>query len=203
VGPKPPQPRVYSPGANCWWAWGAEMKRGRRAGGKPNLVPPRRLLSGTAAAIYLGRTLPGDSSSQPGAYPLSESGASRSVAPYLALLPVGFAVPRVSPRERCALTAPFHPCLIPACGGAIGGLFSVALSLVLRPVAVSDHRALWSSDFPPDRFQASCTIDRAAALPTRRTPGRLYIFFGAWPAGNKRQRLVTAFESADYADDAD
>src|SRR5688572_30886798 len=29
---------------------------------------------------------------------------------YLVLLPVGFAMPFVSPRMRCALTAPFHPC---------------------------------------------------------------------------------------------
>ena len=74
------------------------------------------------------------------------------LAPYLALLPMGFAVPRLSPGGRCALTAPFHPCLIPPSpkrGRAIGGLLSVALSLALRPVAVSDHRALWSSDFPP------------------------------------------------------
>jgi len=32
---------------------------------------------------------------------------------------------------------------------ATGGLFSVALSLRSPPVAVSDHPALWSSDFPP------------------------------------------------------
>jgi len=31
--------------------------------------------------------------------------------PYLVLLPVGFAVPSLLPRTRCALTAPFHPCL--------------------------------------------------------------------------------------------
>ncbi len=30
-----------------------------------------------------------------------------------------------------------------------GGIFSVALSLGLPPVAVSDHPAQWSSDFPP------------------------------------------------------
>jgi len=29
--------------------------------------------------------------------------------PYLALLQVGFALPRVLPPARCALTAPFHP----------------------------------------------------------------------------------------------
>jgi hypothetical protein len=32
---------------------------------------------------------------------------------------------------------------------ARGGMFSVALSLGSPPVAVSDHPALWSSDFPP------------------------------------------------------
>jgi len=30
--------------------------------------------------------------------------------PYVLLLRVGLAVPPVSPRARCALTAPFHPC---------------------------------------------------------------------------------------------
>ena len=53
---------------------------------------------------------------------------------------------------RCALTAPFHPCLCPPSRGrrkAIGGLFSVALSLGFRPVGVTHHRALRSSDFPP------------------------------------------------------
>ena len=32
--------------------------------------------------------------------------------------------------------------------GAIGGLFSVALSVASRRPAVSRHPALWSSDFP-------------------------------------------------------
>src|SRR3954471_6389560 len=31
--------------------------------------------------------------------------------PYSVLLPVGFAVPFPLPETRCALTAPFHPCL--------------------------------------------------------------------------------------------
>jgi hypothetical protein len=39
--------------------------------------------------------------------------------PYLVLLRMGFDVPSVSPPTRCALTAPFHPCLSLA---AIGGL---------------------------------------------------------------------------------
>ncbi len=57
--------------------------------------------------------------------------------PYLALLRMGFTLPSVLPRARCALTAPFHPCLIQPnfksddakFGTAIGGLFSVALSV--------------------------------------------------------------------------
>ena len=36
---------------------------------------------------------------------------------------------------------------------ARGGMFSVALSLGSPPVAVSDHPALWSSDFPPAPFR--------------------------------------------------
>jgi len=31
---------------------------------------------------------------------------------------------------------------------APGGLFSVALSLISRPVGVTDHPVLWSPDFP-------------------------------------------------------
>jgi len=83
----------------------------RRAGRKPNSVaPPCGRACGHLSGSLRCRATP---RGQPGAYPLSEIGAGRSVAPYSALLPVGFAVPRVSPRERCALTAPFHPCLIP------------------------------------------------------------------------------------------
>jgi hypothetical protein len=59
-----------------------------------------------AAAIHLGPPLPTGSSALPGAG--NEPG--RLIAPYLGLLPVGFAVPSLSPAARCALTAPFHPC---------------------------------------------------------------------------------------------
>ena len=49
-------------------------------------------------------------------------------------------------RTRWSLTPPFHPCL---CLSAIGGVFSVALSVALPRPAVSRHSALWSPDFPP------------------------------------------------------
>ena len=54
----------------------------------------------------------------------------------------------VLPPARCALTAPFHPCLIRV-SPAIGGLFSVALSVGSRPPGVTWHPALRSPDFPP------------------------------------------------------
>ncbi len=49
------------------------------------------------------------------------------------------------PVARCALTAPFHPYLSPK---AIGGMFSVALSVGSRPPGVTWHLVLWSPDFP-------------------------------------------------------
>ena len=68
--------------------------------------------------------------------------------PYLALLRVGFTLPPLLPGARCALTATVSPLPVPRRTGAIGGLFSVALSGASRRPAVSRHPALWSSDFP-------------------------------------------------------
>ena len=45
----------------------------------------------------------------PGTGPLSRPAAGRRAVPYLALHPMGFAVPRCLRFGRCALTAPFHP----------------------------------------------------------------------------------------------
>ena len=42
--------------------------------------------------------------------------SERLLIPYLALLQVGFTVRPPSPVARCALTAPFHPCLCPRKG---------------------------------------------------------------------------------------
>ncbi len=70
----------------------------------------------------------------------------------LVLLRMGFTEPPGCPERWCALTAPFHPYLIRrafAHPAAIGGLLSVALSVASRRLAVSQHPALWSPDFPP------------------------------------------------------
>ena len=62
-------------------------------------------------AIPLGRPSPAVSSNQPGRRP----GDGLKVfwafgRPYSVLLPAGLAMPLALPRERCAFTAPFHPC---------------------------------------------------------------------------------------------
>jgi hypothetical protein len=83
------------------------------------------------------------------AYPQRLYRGGPPLAAYLALLPLGFAMPRMSPPARWALTPPFHPCLYPV-NRAIGGLFSVALSVeaVTPRPGVTWQRALWSPDFP-------------------------------------------------------
>src|SRR6185295_1155719 len=75
-----------------------------------------------------------------------ESGAGSPVSPRVGrnapcwlLLRVGFAVPVRSPWPRCALTAPFHPCLVAPSPASRGGLFSVAQSFDSRRLAVSQH----------------------------------------------------------------
>src|SRR5262245_4806272 len=68
-------------------------------------------------AIPLRRRLLGASSDLPGRPdPDIDPEACAPRRPYSVLLPVGFAVPPALPPPRCALTAPFHPCLLP--GGA-------------------------------------------------------------------------------------
>ena len=99
--------------------------------------------------------------------------------PYSVLLRVGFSLPAVSPRRRCALTAPFHPCHPRGFPREFGGVFSVALSLGSPSLAVNQHAALWSPDFPPrpvrrrgDRPARSANTSRVAPSGTERSPNR-------------------------------
>ena len=67
----------------------------------------------------------------------------------LVLQAVGFALPELSPTPRCALTAPFHHCLPRLLGtSAVYFLWHYPVP-INRKVAVSHHRALSCSDFPP------------------------------------------------------
>ncbi len=75
---------------------------------------------------------------------------------YLAFLPVGFTMPPRSLGKRWALTLirlrrthlfTLTP-LLAFARKQRGGIFSVALSLESLPLRVTEHRVLWSSDFP-------------------------------------------------------
>ena len=111
-----------------------------------------RVLSWTA--IRLDLPLPTGSSSLP------ERSAGRVAAFCLALLRMGFGQPRLLPAARCALTAPFHPCLCRLFRLPSAVLLSVPLSVMLPCPAVSRHPALCSPDFPP-----RCRNSAAAVCP--------------------------------------
>ena len=142
-----------APGVRTWRRRGPADKpvRSRTEGGSR---PISRVLSRTA--IPLGTRSPACSSDLPG------GSASHAVAPYAVLLRMGFTLPSVLPRTRCALTAPFHPCQP---RGAYGGVFSVALSVASRRPAVNRHPALWSPDFPLRAAIANLTQRLSSRLP--------------------------------------
>jgi len=98
-------------------------------GCKPDSVSPA---TAGAVAIHLGAVSRRRSSGLPGC--LARLGASRAsrraAAPSLfGLAPDGVCQARVSPRGRCALTAPFHPCLIPPSPVGSGGPSAVCFLL--------------------------------------------------------------------------
>src|SRR5688572_19158717 len=66
-----------------------------------------------------------DCSCAPAVYPRRTCEVGTSLAAYLTLLQLGFAMPPTLPWMRWALTPPFHPYL----RNSAGGLFSVALSV--------------------------------------------------------------------------
>ena len=82
--------------------------------------------------------------------------------PYSILLRVRFTLPISSPKSRWALTPPFHHCLSPA-HRIIGCMFSVALSVGSLRLGVTQHPALWSSDFPPASHIATLAIIQSAS----------------------------------------
>ena len=70
-------------------------------------IPFRRKRS---RSFLWSRGYPRARAADPEAEPLTGSRDGRPLPPYLALLRMGFTVPPPLPAERCALTAPFHPC---------------------------------------------------------------------------------------------
>ncbi len=101
--------------------------------------------------------------------------------PYLALLPVGLALPVRLPVPRCALTAPFHPY---PCRNK-GGLFSVALSLRLPWPGVTRHRCFMESGL------SSIQLRTAATQPSVRRC-RLAVGIGWVNSQSRRERSSIA-----------
>ena len=102
--------------------------------------------------------------------------------PYSILLPVGFAMPPLLPGARCALAAPFHPCLFLA-NEDIGGLLSVALSLGSPPPGVTRHRRsaepglssrVQAPPRPPDPLAGTAPSATLARKTNSFVPGRLW-----------------------------
>ena len=118
-----------------------------RRGCKPNSVFPAE--AGERVICLSGR--------YPAPARRSGPGTGRSKAPYLALLPGRFSVPRRSRDGRWAFTPPFHPCRSPCglrrfvfCGTVCRGALSrTAPACIPGGATVTRPRALWSSDFPP------------------------------------------------------
>jgi hypothetical protein len=101
-------------------------------------------LARRVTAIYLGNRLPDTSCGRPGSLggPDKSAVPSRELSPCLALLRVGFAEPAGSPRPLVRSYRTVSPLPVPRQAmpeGAIGGLFSAALSLTSRSVGVTDH----------------------------------------------------------------
>ena len=124
---------------------------------KPNSVPFDKL-SQREATISLGPTIARPASSD---LPAGLSVPGRGSSAYLVLLPVGFAMPPMSPPTRCALTAPFHPYPSTRCRSLRAGTvtarataspravsFCCTFRRIAPPSLVIKHRALCSSDFP-------------------------------------------------------
>ena len=123
-----------------------------------------------AAVIHLGLPLPTASCGLPASIGRAALNRSRRepLVPLLTLLRVGFTEPPQSPAALVVSYTAFSP-LPPRKRG--GGLFSVALSRGSPRVAVSNHRALWSPDFPR-RTRGNALVESViASLP--RPSGRL------------------------------
>lgn len=144
------------------------QRKESESGGSP---PISRVLSRSLAATGQSFLWATHCCAALAAYP----GALRaaSTPPYLALPRMGFSVPVLSPVLRWALTrrrlriAPHLACArsgtistLPDPLRAIGGVFSVPLSVASRRPAVSRHPALRGPDFPPHANACSdCLAD--------------------------------------------
>jgi len=139
---------------------------------KPNSVPIHSAFTDwTGPIISLWRALPHTSGTfAPCDLPADRPDLSiRLVRPgpglsaYLVLLPMGFALPPMSPPARCALTAPFHPYLgVPRTGEQETGEQEIAVGhccrLSRRTSTVQLSPALLSRVLPSGLFSVALSV---------------------------------------------
>ncbi len=109
------------------------------------------------------------SSSQPGG-----TGGPPLTPPYSALLLAGFTWHSMSPSNPVSSYLTLSPLPV-----GTGGLLSVALSLGLPPLVITQRPALWSPDFPPPVTAAivwpapanSCQVQTLSGLYLLHTDG--------------------------------
>ncbi len=92
----------------------------------------------------------------PATYPRSLCRPGPGLFAYLVLLPVGFAMPFVSPQTRCALTAPFHP--YPEPRMYMRGFGAVSFCCTFRRIA------------PPGRYPAPSPVQFGLSSPMKGFP---------------------------------
>lgn len=126
-------------------------------------------------AIYLDPDSHQDSIDLPTPECCRNSNRTSSSLPgaYLIFQPIRFAMPRLSPGERWALTPPFHPYPYPNSYRDRGGIFSVALSVYepspAHTLPVRKYGALCCPDFPPpDPLQDLKATSRLARCKVRQ-----------------------------------
>ena len=132
------------------------------SGCKPGSVPAFVTLRGWWSFIWAARCRTAQATNSGSGIDAGHAGGLPR-DPSSVLLQVGFTVPLLSPGERCALTTPFHPCLTTRLPTRSGGLFSVALSFESPRLAVSQHPAQGSPDFPRRQNFTVATTFRAPA----------------------------------------
>jgi hypothetical protein len=161
-----------------------QVQRGKPSSVPPSVSPPHSIdggsgegpagMGGHFSGRPVARTLKRSTRpARPGqGWTLSRPRAARPCTP------VGFALPRLSPAGRCALTAPFHPCLIPvrkARPSAVCFLwhFPSPGADPSERVGVTHHRVLRCSDFPQHRAktQPACRGRLAAPIRDQSLPG--------------------------------
>jgi hypothetical protein len=108
--------------------------------------------------------------------PTRTAAGNNHCRPYSVLLPVGLAMPPSLPKARCALTAPFQPCLAfqPS---AVCFLLRFPWSRLRR--TLSGTVFPWSPDFPPAfALRATARQARYMGMPRRSPQGK-----GGRPSG--------------------